>query len=104
MAPIDAALILAPARAMLSAQHGAGSIASLPTLNDKVRMALDCFKAYSARPGNALVQGVFVAYATVNKLPIGDLADGLEEGARRGLFDQAQNGGVILTDAGFAAV
>ena len=80
-------------------------MATLPTLDEKVRLALDCFKAYSVRPGGALQQGVFVAWSVKKNVPHREVLEGIQEGATRGFFDQkTPNGGVFLTADGFAAM
>lgn len=79
-------------------------MATLPTDDEKVELALDVFRAHKARPGHVIPQRNFVQWCLTKNLHSEDLVQGLEIAAERMLVDQTDNGGIRLTDAGFAAL
>ncbi len=79
-------------------------MSTLPSSEEKGRMALKIFAHFGTRPGEVLLRGNFVAVSADWGWRINDVADGLDYGLKAGWFEGGPNNSVKLTDAGFAAI
>jgi hypothetical protein len=79
-------------------------MATLPTNDEKLRMALDIFKHFRTHPGEALLRHNVVALVAKNGWRMDVVTKGIELGHAKGFFEDGSHKSIILTEAGFAAI
>ena len=79
-------------------------MATLPTDDEELRMALDIFKHFGTRPGGALLRHNVAALVAKNGLRMEDVTKGIELGYAKGFFEDESHRSIKLTEAGFAAI
>jgi hypothetical protein len=88
---------------MLGVKQGV-SMATLPTAEEKARMALAVFRRLNKRAGDVVQINGFISVAASMKLRSEEIAEGIEHGMNLGWFEDAGNGSVRLTQKGFAEI
>jgi len=78
-------------------------MATLPTDEGKLRMALDLFEHFDRQPGQGLLANNITLIAAQKGWRIADIARGLEIGIEREFFESGSHS-IKLTEAGFAAI
>ena len=79
-------------------------MATLPTLEEKACQVLQIFKYFGTQPGEALGQNNIDAMAVKKNWRTADMREGLQYGLDNGWFENGQNGGILLTESGYAEI
>ena len=80
-------------------------MATLPTPEENARKVLQIFKYFQTRPGGALGgNSIYTTAANWDCFHDGDLRDGLKYGQDNDWFEDGPNGGILLTESGYAEI
>ena len=80
-------------------------MATLPTPEENARKVLQIFKHFGTRPGKEETKASILTMAAKwDCFQDGDLGDGLQYGQDNDWFEDGPNGGILLTESGYAEV
>lgn len=79
-------------------------MATLPTPEENARKVLQIFKDFRTRPGETLGRNSIYAIAAEKNWPIADMEEGIKYGQDNDWFEDGPNGGILLTESGYAEI